>query len=237
MMSARRHGTLIALPSRPTRYKKRFTCVMERRASRRRHGARRALPTAPQTPRSGRGAVFLKFYDYRTWSTMRLDRIAPCSHLMVLGHDLLRKVCSFSGSCSMTNQERSMVPYSAIVAGATGVVGRGLTEALASDRDWEVVALARKPLDIKGARFLSVDLTSADEARRMLGGLSGTTHIFYAARFDHFDGQPEPIDVNLAMLRHLVEAVEPRAPRLQHIHLLEGTKWYGSHLGPFPTPA
>jgi len=130
-----------------------------------------------------------------------------------------------------------MARYSAIVAGATGVVGRGLTETLASDSDWNVVALARKPLDINGARFVSVDLTSEAEARQMLAGLGRTTHIFYAGRFEHFDGKVEPIDVNLAMLRHLVEAVEPGAPQLQHIHLVEGTKWYGSHLGPFPTPA
>ena len=130
-----------------------------------------------------------------------------------------------------------MARYTAVVAGATGTVGRGLTEALALDSDWEVVALARKPLDTKGAHFLSVDLTNERETRQKLRELTGTTHIFYAARAEHFAGESEPIDLNLAMLRHLVEAIEPRASRLQHIHLVEGTKWYGSHLGPFRTPA
>jgi len=130
-----------------------------------------------------------------------------------------------------------MARYSAIVAGATGVVGRGLTEALAADSDWEVVALARKPLDIAGARFMSIDLTSETESRQILATLTSTTHIFYAARFDRAAGKAESIDINLGMLRHLVEAIEPHAPRLQYIHLVEGTKWYGSHLGPFRTPA
>jgi nucleoside-diphosphate-sugar epimerase len=130
-----------------------------------------------------------------------------------------------------------MARYSAVIAGATGMVGRGLTEALASDGGWEVVALARKPLDIKGARFIAVDITNEADTIRQLGGLADTTHIFYAARFDHLDGAPEPVDTNLAMLRHVVEAIEPRAAGLQHIHLVEGTKWYGSHLGPFPVPA
>jgi nucleoside-diphosphate-sugar epimerase len=130
-----------------------------------------------------------------------------------------------------------MARHSAVIAGATGMVGRLLTESLAADPGWEVVALARKPLAIKGVRFIAADLTNEDETRRRLGELTDTTHIFYAGRFDHVDGVPEPVDANLAMLRHVVEAIEPHAPHLQHIHLVEGTKWYGSNLGPFPTPA
>ena len=37
-----------------------------------------------------------------------------------------------------------MTKQVAVVAGASGVVGRGLTEALAADPDWQVIALARK---------------------------------------------------------------------------------------------
>lgn len=125
---------------------------------------------------------------------------------------------------------------SAIIAGATGVIGRGLTESLATD-GWDVVALARKPLDIPGARVISVDLTSAVDSRAKLSEFTGTTHIFYAARFDHAAGTLEPIDANLAMLRNIVETVEPVASGLRHVHLVHGTKWYGSNLGPFRTPA
>jgi nucleoside-diphosphate-sugar epimerase len=67
-----------------------------------------------------------------------------------------------------------MAHRSAVIAGATGVVGRLLTEALAADPDREVVALARKPLDIKGIRFIAIDLTNEDETRQRLGELGQT---------------------------------------------------------------
>ena len=34
-----------------------------------------------------------------------------------------------------------------------------------------------------------------------------------------------------------VEAVSETSSELQHVQLIEGNKWYGSHLGPFRTPA
>src|SRR5262249_50183906 len=42
---------------------------------------------------------------------------------------------------------------------------------------------------------------------------------------------------NLAMLKNLLDAVESSSPGLEHVNLMEGTKWYGSHLGAFKTPA
>jgi nucleoside-diphosphate-sugar epimerase len=125
----------------------------------------------------------------------------------------------------------------AVIAGASGVVGRGLTDSLAADPAWDVVALARKPVDIPGATFIAVDLTNEADCRAKLAALGDTTHIFYTARFDHVAGRPEPVDTNLAMLRNVVESIAAASKRLQHVHLVEGTKWYGSHLGPFKTPA
>ncbi|WP_375459947.1 SDR family oxidoreductase [uncultured Enterovirga sp.] len=125
----------------------------------------------------------------------------------------------------------------ALIAGATGAVGRGLTESLAASADWDVIALARKPVDVPGTRFIGVDLTREAECRERLAGLSEITHVFFTARFDHEAGQPEPIETNLAMLRHVMDAVEPAATGLRHVHLVHGTKWYGSQLGPFSTPA
>jgi nucleoside-diphosphate-sugar epimerase len=42
---------------------------------------------------------------------------------------------------------------------------------------------------------------------------------------------------NLAMLVNVVEAIEPIAPGLRHVSLMQGYKVYGAHLGPFKTPA
>lgn len=125
----------------------------------------------------------------------------------------------------------------AVITGATGVIGRGIADTLAARPDWDVVALARRPVDIPGARFIAVDLTDADACRAKLTGLEGATHIFHASRFDHVANQPEPVEANLAMLRNVVEPVEAQARGLAHVHLVQGTKWYGSDLGPFPTPA
>ncbi|TCT06226.1 SDR family oxidoreductase [Aquabacter spiritensis] len=125
----------------------------------------------------------------------------------------------------------------AVIAGATGVIGRGLADTLARRPDWDVVALARRPVEVPGVRFIPVDLTDTAACRARLTGLEGATHLLYAGRFDHVANQPEPVETNLAMLRNVLEPLEAQAPGLAHVHLVHGTKWYGSDIGPFPTPA
>jgi nucleoside-diphosphate-sugar epimerase len=39
------------------------------------------------------------------------------------------------------------------------------------------------------------------------------------------------------MLTGLIETLERSAPRLAHVQLMQGSKWYGNHLGPYCTPA
>jgi hypothetical protein len=39
------------------------------------------------------------------------------------------------------------------------------------------------------------------------------------------------------MLAYVVDAVDTTSPALKHVHLIDGGKWYGLHLGPYPTPA
>ena len=63
------------------------------------------------------------------------------------------------------------------------------------------------------------------------------THLFYTARAKHGETGVESIEDNVAMLRNVLDAVEPVAPGLEHVHLVQGTKYYGMHLGPFRTPA
>ena len=62
------------------------------------------------------------------------------------------------------------------------------------------------------------------------------THVFYCA----LQARPtwaEHNAPNLAMLVNAVDAIDAASSRLQHVHLAEGTKFYGTHLGPFRTPA
>lgn len=125
----------------------------------------------------------------------------------------------------------------ALVVGAQGVIGRNLVDHLATLEDWQVIGLSRRPGEDAGrVRYVSVDLLDEEDCRTKLGGLADVTHIFYAA-YQERPTWAELVPPNLAMLTNVVDAVEPIAPNLQHISLMQGYKVYGAHLGPFKTPA
>lgn len=125
----------------------------------------------------------------------------------------------------------------ALIAGASGMVGRRLAEHVNGLSGWTAIGLARRPPADAAFPVVAVDLTDVRASRAALKDLTTVTDVFYTARFDHVAGTKEPIDANLAMLRNVIEAVEPVARNLRHVHLVHGTKYYGSHLGPFKTPA
>ena len=124
----------------------------------------------------------------------------------------------------------------ALIAGATGLVGRRVAERLQQLGDWEVIGLCRRPVAGNPTRWLSVDLNCPEDCREKLAALGNVTHVFYTARYDHPEGVSESVDINAAMLRNLVDAIEPVAGGLRHIHLVHGSKYYGHHLGPVPLP-
>ena len=125
----------------------------------------------------------------------------------------------------------------ALVTGATGVVGRYLLRHLLQQPDWDVVAVSRRTPDVQGLHtHVTADLTDPADCRARLGGLRDVTHVFFAAYLERPD-PAEHVAVNTAMLVNLVDVMEQAAPGLRHVHLLEGSKWYGSHLGPYKTPA
>lgn len=130
-----------------------------------------------------------------------------------------------------------MAKKKAVVVGALGVIGRKLVEHLGTLGDWEIVGLSRRAPDFdSGAQFISVDLLDRADAEAKLGGLDDVTHIFYAA----FQARPtwaEHGAPNLAMLVNSVEPIAAASKGLRHVHLVQGNKIYGSHLGPFKTPA
>ena len=129
----------------------------------------------------------------------------------------------------------------ALIAGATGVAGRNLLAHLAGRPDWRVIAVSRRTPDVPGDyRHIAVDLTDPADCAAKLGGGAGAalgvTHLFHMAYIDRADWD-DLIAPNLELLANLMDALEPASPTLAHAHLIEGTKWYGCHLGPFPTPA
>ncbi|CAH0250781.1 SDR family oxidoreductase [Plantibacter cousiniae (nom. nud.)] len=129
-----------------------------------------------------------------------------------------------------------MTQRTALVVGARGVIGGNLITHL-EGLGWDVIGLSRRGGTARGSvRHLAVDLLDRDATIHQLQGLSEVTHLFYAAYQDR-PSWAELVAPNLAMLTNVVDAVEPVAPGLEHISLMQGYKVYGAHLGPFATPA
>ena len=130
-----------------------------------------------------------------------------------------------------------MATKTALVVGARGVIGGNLIRHLEREGGWDVIGLSRRGgADSGPVRHLAVDLLDRDDALAKLSELSDVTHIFYAAYQDR-PTWAELVGPNLAMLTNVVDAIEPVAPALEHISLMQGYKVYGAHLGPFATPA
>lgn len=130
-----------------------------------------------------------------------------------------------------------MMTKKALIAGASGGIGQNLVQHLSASTNWEVVGLSRRaPTFENNAKFISVDLLNQDDVKNKLSDLTEITYIFYTA----FYGGPTfsgPVAENLAILTNVVEAIEPIAPNLERVVLIQGGKVYGRQLGPFKTPA
>jgi len=136
-----------------------------------------------------------------------------------------------------TDQRSQHSPKTALVVGANGVIGRNLIEYLTTLQDWDIIGVSRRGGESTNrVRYVSADLLDRDDTAAKLSGLTEVTHIFYAAYQDR-PTWAELVAPNLAMLVHVVEAIEPIAANLQHVSLMQGYKVYGAHLGPFKTPA
>ena len=123
-----------------------------------------------------------------------------------------------------------------LVAGASGVVGTAAVEHFARRPDWEVVALSRRPVPLpEGVRHVAADLTDRAACERAARELTGVTHVLFAALFELPElvagwRDPRQMATNEAMLRNLLDALEPQARGLRHISLMQGTKGYGGHV-------
>lgn len=130
-----------------------------------------------------------------------------------------------------------MSQKTALVVGARGVIGGNLIRHLEAVGGWSIVGLSRRGgTDHGPVRHIAVDLLDRKATAEHLRELSEVTHVFYAAYQDR-PTWAELVPPNLAMLTNVVDAIEPVAPALEHISLMQGYKVYGAHLGPFATPA
>lgn len=127
----------------------------------------------------------------------------------------------------------------ALVAGATGAVGTALTSHLATRRRWTVLGLSRRPpaSPIPEVSYVTGDLADPGSCAAALSRHPPVTHIFYCARVTHSDEPVESVSENLLLLEGVIGAADRRSGELRHIQVVQGGKYYGVHLGPFPTPA
>ncbi len=127
----------------------------------------------------------------------------------------------------------------ALIAGVTGAIGSAVARELAGRDDWRVIGLSRRasPSPIAGVDYRQVDLDDFAATRDALAALDPVTHLFYCGRVTHAEQVIEDPAANLRLLDHLVRALEAGGHPLAHVHLVQGGKVYGVHVGPFPTPA
>ena len=95
-----------------------------------------------------------------------------------------------------------------------------------AEEGWDVVGLSRNPLRRRDVRHVSADLTSVENLREALAGVS-PTHVFYTA-WSRRKTEQENIDTNAGMLRNVLASLNGKP--VKHVALMTGLKHY---LGPF----
>src|SRR5246127_4916046 len=125
-----------------------------------------------------------------------------------------------------------MAKRTALVTGASGLAGGYMLAHLLEQGGWDIVAVSRRKPRIPGAyRHIAVDLLDPADCRTKLGPLTNISHLFYLAITERSDPS-ETASANANMFFNLVKTVAAAAPTLEHVHLSQGTRWYGNHLGP-----
>lgn len=125
----------------------------------------------------------------------------------------------------------------ALVLGGSGLLGRNLVRLLCQTSNWKATSLSRRPLTTNlPVNHIRADLLDPVQLRGCSGEFAGLTHVFFCSRAVA-EGYAIGVDSNLEMLGNLLDVLLPAAPALEHVQLVHGLKWYGSHVGPIKLPA
>src|SRR5258708_7200019 len=109
-----------------------------------------------------------------------------------------------------------------LVAGVHGVSGRPVAEHWASLPGTRVYGLSRRSAPMPaGVEGISADLLDREQLQRTLGKISGITHVVFGAYVDK-PSAAERSQVNVAILRNLLDVVEQTSPMLQHVTFYQG---------------
>ncbi|WP_077002897.1 SDR family oxidoreductase [Variovorax sp. KK3] len=123
----------------------------------------------------------------------------------------------------------------ALVAGASGIVGTGIVRRLRR-AGWRVLCASRSGRsEVDGVECIAVDLMDAEACRAALADEPRITHLFYAA-FQQAPHRAAEVAPNLAMLRNIVQAASRQCPGLEKVVLTTGAKFYGIQWGATRTP-
>ncbi len=120
-----------------------------------------------------------------------------------------------------------MTKNTALIVGASGIVGLNLAVRLAKNDAWTVYGLSRKPTAQTNVHAVAADLQNPASLETALEGIA-PTHVFLATWLRQ-PTEKENIRVNSAMIRNLLGAVS-RSKSVRHVALVTGLKHY---LGPF----
>jgi nucleoside-diphosphate-sugar epimerase len=119
-----------------------------------------------------------------------------------------------------------MMAGTALVVGASGIVGSATAELLAGD-GWTVHGLARRPVEQAGVKPVAADLQDAAATAAALADIRPDA--VFITTWARQANEAENIRVNAAMVRNLLDAMRP-AGTVRHVALVTGLKHY---LGPF----
>jgi nucleoside-diphosphate-sugar epimerase len=109
----------------------------------------------------------------------------------------------------------------ALIAGATGVVGRNLLRHLLTLDDWDVIAVCRRKPDVEGRyEHVAVDLLDRPQTFDALKRPRGVTHVFFSAYIER-PTLAEMVAPNQTMLVNLMESQGHRSRR-RHPHAETG---------------
>jgi nucleoside-diphosphate-sugar epimerase len=125
----------------------------------------------------------------------------------------------------------------AVILGGTGMVGANMAQLLDQEGGWDVTIVSRRPPTFETrARHVACDMSDPADCEAQLCKLTDTSHIFWTG---HATGTRwvDKVARDTDLFRNALTAMEAAASRLEHVCLLQGSKYYGRHLGPFKTPA
>ena len=110
----------------------------------------------------------------------------------------------------------------AVVVGATGIIGRAIVAKLTEVGGWRTIAVSQSGGTVPGAdEAISVDLLDSTEARRQLAAASEASHLFFAA-YAPRPSWVEEVQPNLTLLVNAIEGLESAGALLQHVTLITG---------------